>query len=207
MPIPTSRSRRPTPTRSSPPTSAIGWGEAIQEQSNDVGAIVYHRNEKGQVTERTDARGVVSDFSYDDAGRVTAAVYPGETSSNATYTYDSTTSGNKGIGRLTGVTDPAGTVSYVYDLLGRVAQETRVIGTNSYVTAYEYDAAGNVVNMTYPSGRIVFFDRDDDGKTGVIRPGIVCLYQCPDGEIIRSPRPSVGCPAFHAKGYGISLPY
>lgn len=53
-----------------------GWGEAIEEQSNDVGAIVYHRNEKGQVTERTDARGVVSDFSYDDAGRVTAAVYP-----------------------------------------------------------------------------------------------------------------------------------
>jgi YD repeat-containing protein len=68
-----------------------GWGEAIQEQSNDVGAIVYHRNEKGQVTERTDARGVVSDFSYDDAGRVTAAVYPGETSSNATYTYDMST--------------------------------------------------------------------------------------------------------------------
>ena len=60
-------------------------------------------------------------------------------------------------------------MSYVYDLLGRVSQETRVIGTNGYVTAYDYDVARNVVNVTYPSGRIVFFDRDDDGKIGVIR--------------------------------------
>ena len=60
-------------------------------------------------------------------------------------------------------------MSYVYDLLGRAIQETRVIGTQMYVTAYEYDAAGNFVNVTYPSGRIVFFDRDDDGKVGVIR--------------------------------------
>ncbi|WP_426213700.1 RHS repeat-associated core domain-containing protein [Mesorhizobium abyssinicae] len=146
-----------------------GWGEAIQEQSNDIGAIVYQRNQKGQVTERTDARGVVADFTYDDAARITAVAYPGETALNVTYTYDSTASGNKGVGRLTGVTDAAGTVGYVYDLLGRVIQEQRVIGSQTYTTAYGYDAAGNVVTETYPSGRIVFFDRDPDGKVGVIR--------------------------------------
>jgi YD repeat-containing protein len=39
----------------------------------------------------------------------------------------------------------------------------------TYTSGCEYDAAGNVVNVTYPSGRIVFFDRDDDGRTEVIR--------------------------------------
>jgi RHS repeat-associated protein len=146
-----------------------GWGEAIEEQSNDVGAIVQERNQNGQATERTDARGVVSQFSYDDAGCITAATYPGESASDVAYSYDSVAGGNKGIGRLTGVSDAAGTVGYIYDILGRIVTEERVIGSQIYTIAYEYDAAGNVVNVTYPSGRIVFFDRDDDGGTEVIR--------------------------------------
>lgn len=89
-----------------------GWGEAIQEQSNDIGTTVYERNKKGDATRRTDARSIVAEFSYDDAGRETATSYPAEPASNVTYTYDSTSGGNKGVGRLTGVTDAAGTVSY-----------------------------------------------------------------------------------------------
>ncbi len=146
-----------------------GWGEIIQEQSNDVGAIVYERNQLGQPTKRTDARGVVADFSYDDAGRVTAVAYPGEPASDVGYTYDSTASGNKGIGRLTGATDAAGSVSYTYDLLGRMTAEQRGIGALTYTTGYGYNAAGDVASVTYPSGRTVFFDRDDDGKVNVVR--------------------------------------
>lgn len=146
-----------------------GWGEVIQEQSNDIGAIVLERNPLGDVTKRTDARGVVTEYTHDDAGRLTSVTYPGEPASDVVYSYDSVVGGNHGIGRLTGVADAAGTVSYVYDLLGRVVEETRVIGSQSYAVAYERDAAGNVENMTYPSGRIVFYDRDAAGEIEVVR--------------------------------------
>jgi YD repeat-containing protein len=43
-----------------------------------------------------------------------------------TYTYDSTALGNKGIGRLTSVSYQAGSMSWVYDALGRVSSETRL---------------------------------------------------------------------------------
>ena len=163
------------PESTTDPTTVVtgyvrsGWGEAIQEESNDVGTIVYELNKLGDVTERTDARSVVTEFSYDDAGRVTSVVYPGETSSNVAYTYDSVTGGNKGIGRLTGVTDAAGTVTYTYDILGRTIEEERVIGTETYTIGYGYDDAGNVVSTTYPSGRTVFFDRDANGDITAIR--------------------------------------
>jgi RHS repeat-associated protein len=146
-----------------------GWGEAIQEQSNDVGTIVYERNQKGQVTERTDARSVEADFTYDDGGRITATTYPAESASDVTYAYDSTAGGNYGVGRLTGVTDAAGTAAYSYDLLGRTVLETRVIGVQSYNTGYAYNAAGKVIEMTYPSGRTVYYDRDVDGQIQIVR--------------------------------------
>lgn len=146
-----------------------GWGEAIEEQSNDIGTIVYERDQKGNVTKRTDARAVVANFTYDDASRETSVAYPGETASNVSYSYDSVAGGNKGIGRLTGVTDAAGTVAYTYDLLGRVLTEVRVIGAQTYTIAYEWNAAGKIDNITYPSGRTILFDRDSNGEIEVVR--------------------------------------
>ena len=46
--------------------------------------------------------------------------------------------------------------------------ETRVIGGHSYATAYTYDAAGNILTATYPSGRIVTYTRDALGRISAI---------------------------------------
>jgi RHS repeat-associated protein len=146
-----------------------GWGETIQETSPDIGTTVYERDANGAVVERTDGRGVVTEFAYDDGGRIGTKVFPGETASNVSYSYDSVAGGNAGVGRLTGVTDAAGTVAYTYDLLGRVTAETRVIGAASYTTGYAYDDAGNVSTITYPSGRTIYYDRDDVGDISVVR--------------------------------------
>ena len=43
-------------------------------------------------------------------------------------------------------------------------QETHVVGGQSYVTAYAYDLANHVVQVTYPSGRIVGYTRDAMGR-------------------------------------------
>lgn len=143
------------------PTSYIrnGWGEVIQEESADAGKIVYVRNERGLITSRTDARGIVTTYVYDAAGRQSEISYPNESSLNVVYHHDNTDNGNPGIGRLTNVSDASGTVHYSYDLLGRRLSETRNIDGASFTIQYRYDGAGNVSGMTYPSGRIVGFER------------------------------------------------
>ena len=97
-------------------------------------------------------------------GRVTARTFPAASAENVAYTYDSTTSGNKGVGRLTSLTDQSGSTAFVYDALGHVSSDTRVIASHSYGTAYTYDAAGNILTETYPSGRIVTYTRDALGR-------------------------------------------
>ena len=106
----------------------------------------------------------MANYANDSSGRATSIAYPSATAENVTYTYDSTTSGNKGIGRLTSVTDQSGSTALVYDALGRVTSETRVIGSQTYTTAYAYDAADHLTEITYPSGRIVTYARNALGQ-------------------------------------------
>jgi YD repeat-containing protein len=134
-----------------------GFGEVIQEVSPDAGTTTYTRDTRGLVTSETD-------------GRLLTESYPAATAENVTYTYDNVTTlaTNKGRGRLTGITDQSGSIAYVYDALGRVITDTRVMNTKTYVTAYQYNAADRVTQITYPSGRIVIYARNANGQvTGV----------------------------------------
>jgi YD repeat-containing protein len=67
-------------------------------------------------------------YCYDALHRVTAKGYGAQSCPLAppvvTYAYDS---GTNAIGHLTSLTDRAGTASYSYDILGRMATETRAI--------------------------------------------------------------------------------
>lgn len=141
-----------------------GWGEAIQEKSNDVGTTVIHRNEKGQITKKIDARSITVDREYDNSGRLLEIRYPGQPSLDVTYTYDSTAGGNLGIGQLTKVTDAAGEISYLYDALGRVVEQVRIAGGQTYTLKIERNKAGAITKVTYPSGRIVTYGRDALGN-------------------------------------------
>lgn len=163
------------PTSVTDPRSVVttyvrnGWGEVIQESSPDIGTVVYVRNRDGQVTQKTDARGIITVYTYDYAGRITTRSYPSETASDVAYTYDSVAGGNPGKGRPTSVTDAAGTVANTYDLLGRVVQEVRTIGVKSYTVGYSWDDAGNLLSITYPSGRIVEYGRGAAGEVQQVR--------------------------------------
>ncbi|HEY0105573.1 MAG TPA: RHS repeat-associated core domain-containing protein [Rhizomicrobium sp.] len=57
-----------------------------------------------------------------------------------------------------------GTTAFAYDALGQAVQDRRIIGANTYTVAYGYDPAGNVRSATYPSGRIVAYTRDIQGR-------------------------------------------
>jgi YD repeat-containing protein len=107
---------------------------------------------------------VTASFTYDNAGRLLTRSYP-SAAETVTFTYDQVTSGNKGKGRLTGVQDAAGTTSLTYDAKGRVTAEVRTIGARSYAVAYGYAANGDrLVAVTYPSGRIVTYGHDAQGR-------------------------------------------
>ena len=145
-----------------------GFGEIIQESGPDVGTTVILRDERGLATQITDPRGVVTTLTYDAAGRLVQQAYPADPTQNVTYFYDDTSNGNKGIGRLTGITDASGALSRYYDALGRVIAETRMIGGKAYSVSYSYNAADRLTSITYPSGRIVNYSRDALGRVAAI---------------------------------------
>ena len=121
---------------------------------------------------RTDARGVVTNYLYDSLNRLVGITYPtvpggvsampnvceanGATSNNANvcFVYGiSATSHNNGL--HLSMTDPSGSESYTYNSLEQITQRQKVIGTTTYNVSYAYNFAGEVTQITYPSGRVV----------------------------------------------------
>ncbi len=145
-----------------------GFGEVIQLTSPDTGTTTYVIDAAGNRTQQTDARSIVTNYTYDALNRVTSRSYPASTSENVTYGYDDQTSGNNGKGRLTSLTDQSGTTSYVYGDRGNVRSDTRVIGGQTYVTQYQYDLADHLMQVTYPTGRLVTYQRDAQGRVAAV---------------------------------------
>ena len=141
-----------------------GFGEIIRQSSPDSGITDTVRDARGLPTQVTDGRGIVTAMTYDAASRMLTKTYPAAVAENVTYTYDDITAPNKGKGRLTKVADQSGSIAMVYDERGNVVKETRIVGGKTYVVSYVYDLADRVVQITYPSGRIVTYTRDTTGR-------------------------------------------
>jgi RHS repeat-associated protein len=138
-----------------------GFGERIQEVSPTNGTTVYHFDAAGDLTQRVDARGVVTNYAYDALNRRISITYPGDSSENVSYIYDQ---GPLGIGRLTSVSDAAGTLTRTYDERGNVLNETRKTASATLATSYSYDGASRVLSVTYPSKWTVNYTRDKMGN-------------------------------------------
>lgn len=145
-----------------------GLGNLLAMTSPDTGTTTYEYDAAGNKTKQTDARGVVTLYTYDALNRLTGVSYPATPADNATFTYDSTANGNKGVGRLTGYSNDEGATVLVYDDWGNLIQQTENIGTRIYTTEYTYDTAGRITQITYPSERIVYYTRDATGQVTAI---------------------------------------
>lgn len=141
-----------------------GWGRIIQEISPDRGVTTYWLDEAGNRIKEMDARGVVTLRTFDKRNRILSQTYPASPAENIVYHYDSTENGNKGIGRLTRVTDETGETRYFYDDRGNVNRMDATIGGHAYSTVYGYDLDNHVVQLIYPSGDSIFFERDIEGR-------------------------------------------
>jgi RHS repeat-associated protein len=61
------------------------------------------------------------------------------------------------------MTDPSGHESYSYNDIGGVLEVSKKIGSTTYNVNYSYNSGGQLTKITYPSGRIVYYNYDNVG--------------------------------------------
>ena len=141
-----------------------GFGDVIQQTSPDTSTTVYHYDNNGNLTSKTDTASVVTNQTFDKLDRVLTTSYPADSTLNVAYTYDQTGTGfSFGIGRLTSLTDAAGSLTRAYDERGNLLTEKRVNSGNTYTTSYTYNSASRLLSTTYPDGTVVNFAYDPTG--------------------------------------------
>lgn len=141
-----------------------GFGELVSQSSPDTGDTQFTYDTRGLVSTRTDARGVLTLYTYDVLGRLQHVSYGVDGANEVAYTYDDTTGGNPGIGRMTGMSDNRGQTRYRYDAVGRVTAETRISDGIASTTGYRYGTDGRLTALTYPSGLVIAYERDVQGR-------------------------------------------
>ncbi len=135
-------------------------GDLLSQDSPDTGLTSFDAYDgAGNILQKTDAKGLVFQYSYDALNRLVVVDVQGSTDDDLSFVYDSCTNGT---GRLCSVAKGIGgsnpvSVSYAYNAFGDV--------TTHQGLSYGYDAAGRIASVTYPSGALVEYDHDAAGQT------------------------------------------
>ncbi|HUP62576.1 MAG TPA: hypothetical protein VNA69_19390, partial [Thermoanaerobaculia bacterium] len=102
------------------------FGSLISQLSPVTGTTFYDYDDAGNLIDTADARGARTMRAYDALGRViTAESTLDGVTETVSWTYDDTTTGTFGIGRLAKMTDPAGTTDHRYERRGLLREEHR----------------------------------------------------------------------------------
>lgn len=129
-----------------------GLGSVTSVSSPDTGQTLKTFDEAGNLKSLVDARGVTTSLTHDALNRLTSLVHQRglEPALEFTWAYD----GDGGAaGQLTGTTFPAGASQRLYDQHGALVQLAQHVGAVSTTTTFEYDSAGRLEVLGYPSGR------------------------------------------------------
>lgn len=154
--------------------------ELRDSQNTIIGQYRYDAN--GNLTSKTDARGVVTSYVYDALNRVTQRSYstpngtPGvgvlanyQATPNVSYFYDDVNVPFSK-GRLTKVTSSISETRYnAFDNLGRVLSSSQVTDGQTYNFTYTYNLSGALIEQTYPSGRVVKNVLESDGDLSMVQ--------------------------------------
>ena len=152
-----------------------GMGRLTSHALPESGTTSFQYNTFDKLIQRTDNRGVITTYSYDTMNRPYQTIYNvGTTGVPATpaITYSFGTNPSQyNNGRLLTSTDGLGTVTKTYDNLGRTTQVQHVINGSTYTIGYQYDLAGEVTSLTYPSNRVVQRSYDAVGRLSSLLNG------------------------------------
>jgi RHS repeat-associated protein len=131
------------------------------------------------VCRKTDARGITTTYTYDSLSRMTGRTYSNGQGA-VTYQYDQGGAAVFALGRLTTLTDPSGSETYSYNQMGWITQTQKTISAVPFTTKYQYNAAGQVIQVTYPSNRVVQLNVDNIGLLNTIVSGGTSYVSIPE---------------------------
>jgi RHS repeat-associated protein len=147
----------------------------LTSSNPEVGTITYAYNPDSTVATKTDARGIITTYSYDALHREISRTYS-NLDPTVTTNYDQSNclglSSCSNIGHRTSVTDASGSEAWAYQVDKansrslHVDQRTTTSGTLNITKSTQYilDLAGNITQITYPSGRVVNYAFDTAGR-------------------------------------------
>lgn len=126
----------------------------------------------GNVATVTDAKGMTITNEYDKAGRITKSSYNDNVTPQVDYFYDGT--GLPQVpqfakGSLTKISNGVSETRYTsFDNYGKVLKNQQITDGRNFDLEYKYDGVGNLIEQTYPSGRVVKTHLDADGGLAAV---------------------------------------
>jgi RHS repeat-associated protein len=134
-------------------------GRALKTSDPDLGTWTATYDQASRLTLRTDANGTKTAFTYDALGRMLTKIVGVGTAQPqvTTSTYDQPRAGAFNVGQLTTLDNGAATLTYDYDLAGRLITKTTTVDPGktaaaTYKFGWTYDAAGRLLSRSFPDG-------------------------------------------------------
>lgn len=128
-------------------------GRLLRTEYPDGSNYEFEYDKLGNPVKKADAKGERINYTYDEMGRITGSGYR-DAGCDVIRGYDSSVNGK---GLLSTMKDPSGLTTFNFDKRGRIVEKIKMVGPNTFRTAFEYDAAGNLLSVKDPVG---------EGKTG-----------------------------------------
>nr|MCR5655325.1 fibronectin type III domain-containing protein [Lachnospiraceae bacterium] len=138
-------------------------GHVLSLQTEGRGTIRYTYNAAGQKETETDYLGNVTRYEYDPYGNVSCTIDPN--GNRHTYVYNEA-------GELLRESDGRKSVSYGYDVLGRMTEKRETADGEERIETYAYNEQGLLSRVTDALGNVTRYSYDNEGhKTRIDHPG------------------------------------
>jgi RHS repeat-associated protein len=123
--------------------------DRLTSETDGLGTMAFTYDARDLITSRSTAAGDTIRYAYDAAGRLARIEFPGD---GIEHVLDA--NGNRVSSRRDSASAP---VDRSFDALDRMVGRTDEFG---YTVGYEYDLAGNLKRLVYPSGVEVLYEYD-----------------------------------------------
>ena len=155
----------------------------------ESGATSYTYNNNGTLYTKTDAKNIVTTFSYDDVNHATVKSYSSNAAPTSTYTFGTAVGACYLKGRLLSSANTVSNTGYCYDPLGRIksSSQTDVANNVPYNFQYSYNLAGGLLTTTYPTNIVLTYAYDSSGRVQTVINGASSSTQNYASSILYAP--------------------